>query len=101
MADTQPDTGKLLPLMLALSATTGIVDAVSVLGLGKVFTANMTGNVVFLGMAVAGAPGFVPLLYVWAIVTFMTGAVVGGRVGKRTQGRPLGRWLLASAAIEA
>lgn len=101
MAEGQSDTGKLLPLMLVLSATTGIVDAVSVLGLGKVFTANMTGNVVFLGMAVAGAPGFVPLLYVWAIVTFMIGAVIGGRVGKRTQGRPLGRWLTVSAAIEA
>jgi uncharacterized membrane protein YoaK (UPF0700 family) len=36
----------------------GLVDAISVLGLGKVFTANMTGNIVFLGFAAAGAPGF-------------------------------------------
>ncbi len=35
-------------LLLLLSVTTGLVDAISVLGLGKVFTANMTGNIVFL-----------------------------------------------------
>ena len=39
-----------LPLILVvLTVTTGLVDAVSVLGLGRIFTANMTGNVVFLG----------------------------------------------------
>lgn len=100
MAGAQPDTGKLLPLMLVLSATTGLIDAVSVLGLGRVFTANMTGNVIFLGMAVAGAPGFIPPLYIWAIVTFMTGAIIGGRIGRRAQGQPLRRWLFTAAAIE-
>jgi uncharacterized membrane protein YoaK (UPF0700 family) len=44
-------------VLLGLTATTGIVDAVSFLALGHVFTANMTGNVVFLGFAVAGAQG--------------------------------------------
>jgi len=41
---------------MAMTAATGIVDAVSVLGLGRVFVANMTGNIVFLGFAAAGAP---------------------------------------------
>jgi uncharacterized membrane protein YoaK (UPF0700 family) len=45
-------------LLLLLSMTTGLVDAISVLGLGKVFTANMTGNIVFLGFAAAGTSGF-------------------------------------------
>jgi hypothetical protein len=45
-------------LLLLLSVTTGLVDAISVLGLGKVFTANMTGNIVFLGFAASGTPGF-------------------------------------------
>ena len=54
----------LVVLMILLSATTGLVDAVSVLGLGKVFTANMTGNVVFLGFAAVGVPGFDWTLYV-------------------------------------
>jgi len=44
-------------LLLALTAVTGSVDAVSYLALGHVFTANMTGNVVFLGFAMFAAPG--------------------------------------------
>ena len=42
--------------LLVLTAVSGTVDAVSYLGLGHVFTANMTGNVVFLAFAAAGAP---------------------------------------------
>ena len=40
-----------------LTFTTGLVDAVSYLGLGRVFTANMTGNIVFLGFGIAGSGG--------------------------------------------
>ena len=40
--------------LLVLTFTTGLVDAVSYLGLGHVFTANMTGNIVFLGFGIAG-----------------------------------------------
>src|ERR1700738_2672506 len=47
-----------LPLiLLVMTGTTGLVDAVSYLGLGRVFTANMTGNVVFLGFAAVGVKG--------------------------------------------
>ena len=44
-------------LLLALTITTGLIDAVSVLGLGRVFTANMTGNIVFLGLFSPAYPG--------------------------------------------
>ena len=40
--------------LLALTFTTGLVDGVSYLGLGHVFTANMTGNIVLLGFGIAG-----------------------------------------------
>jgi uncharacterized membrane protein YoaK (UPF0700 family) len=50
--------GPLPVLLLVLTAATGAIDAVSLLALGRVFVANMTGNVVFLGMALANAPGF-------------------------------------------
>ena len=50
--------GPLPPLLLGLTLLTGLVDAFSYLVLGHVFVANMTGNVVFLGFALAGAPGF-------------------------------------------
>src|SRR5438477_9198953 len=43
--------------LLVLTFTTGLVDAVSYLGLGRVFTANMTGNIVLLGFGVAGSGG--------------------------------------------
>jgi uncharacterized membrane protein YoaK (UPF0700 family) len=60
-----------LALMLALTFSTGIVDAVGYLGLDRVFTGNMTGNVV---IHEAG-----PLL---ALAGFMVGAALGGRVLK-------------------
>lgn len=88
-------------LLLLLSVTTGLVDAISVLGLGKVFTANMTGNIVFLGFAAAGTPGFLVAPYLVAILSFLIGALVAGRTGKAHAGRPLRRWLLVAAFIEA
>lgn len=88
-------------LLLLLSVTTGLVDAISVLGLGKVFTANMTGNVVFLGFAAVGTPGFRIAPYCVALAAFLIGALVAGRIGKAHAGRPLRRWLMAAASIEA
>ena len=91
----------LVPLMILLSATTGLVDAVSVLGLGKVFTANMTGNVVFLGFAAVGVHGFDWTLYVTGLVCFAIGAVMAGRVSKAHSGHGRRRWLIHAAMIEA
>ncbi|MFZ5794917.1 MAG: YoaK family protein, partial [Pseudomonadota bacterium] len=79
---TPPQPALLPPLLLLLSFTTGLVDATSVLGLGKVFTANMTGNIVFLGFAAAGTPGFTVAPYLIAIATFMLGAFLAGRTGR-------------------
>ena len=50
--------GPLPPLLIGLTLVTGLVDAFSYLTLGHFFVANMTGNVVFLGFALVGAPGF-------------------------------------------
>ncbi|CAM3620247.1 YoaK family protein [Nocardioides marinus] len=76
-----------LVLMLVLTFTTGIVDAVGYLGLDRVFTGNMTGNVVILGMAVVGAEDLPVLGPVLALVGFMAGAALGGRVLKRAAGK--------------
>jgi uncharacterized membrane protein YoaK (UPF0700 family) len=67
-------------ILLSMTGVTGIVDAVSYLGLGHVFTANMTGNVVLLGFALAGTPGLSISRSVLALVCFFGGAVVGGRI---------------------
>ncbi|PWC63823.1 hypothetical protein TSH7_11840 [Azospirillum sp. TSH7] len=102
MAPSSPPVAAPLPwLLMLLSVTTGLVDATSVLGLDKVFTANMTGNIVFLGFAAAGTPGFDVAPYLTAISAFLIGALVAGRTGKAHVGRPLRRWLLSAAAIEA
>ncbi|MDX3909626.1 MAG: YoaK family protein [Sphingobium sp.] len=101
MTANKPATSPLPWLLLLLSVTTGLVDAISVLGLGKVFTANMTGNIVFLGFAASGAPEFMIAPYVFAIASFMVGALVAGRIGKHHAGSPLRRWLLIAASIEA
>jgi len=73
--------GSLLPLLVVLTVVTGLVDAVSYLKLGHVFVANMTGNIVFLGFAVAGAEGFSVSASLVAIAAFMAGALAGGRLG--------------------
>ena len=72
--------GLLPPLFLALTFVTGVVDATSYLSLGHVFVANMTGNVVFLGFGIAGAGGISVWASLTALVLFMVGGVVGGRV---------------------
>lgn len=67
-------------MLLALTAVTGIVDAVSILALGRVFVANMTGNVVFIGFAVAGAAGFSLAASLCGLGGFLVGAGAGGRL---------------------
>lgn len=70
-------------LMLTLSFGTGVLDAATYLGLHQVFTANMTGNVVVLGFAAAGAPGFSVPYTVTSLACFLLGAVAGGRAAAR------------------
>ncbi|MFJ5921228.1 YoaK family protein [Kitasatospora sp. NPDC092948] len=79
------------PLALALFGLTmasGLIDAVSYLGLGHVFTANMTGNVVVIAFALAGAPGFSVAASMTSLGAFLLGAVLAGRF---TTGRRPGR----------
>ncbi|MEV6102948.1 YoaK family protein [Nocardia sp. NPDC051981] len=91
--------GPLPPLLLALTVVTGLVDAFSYLQLGHVLVANMTGNVVFSGFALGGAPGFVWWALLLAIVAFLIGALAGGRLRARV-GAHRGRHLNAAAWAE-
>lgn len=68
-----------LAMMLALTFATGIIDAVGYLGLDRVFTANMTGNVVILGMGLAQADDLPVLGPAVALLAFLLGAAAGGR----------------------
>jgi len=79
--NSEHDRDSTLPLfLLALTLVTGLIDAFSYLGLGHVFVANMTGNVVFLAFALAGAPGFSIAASAIALLAFVAGAAIGGRI---------------------
>ena len=80
--DANPSFGLLSPVLLVLTVVTGIVDAVSILQLGRVFVANMTGNVVFTGFALIGAPGFSLTASVSALAGFLAGALLGGTLAR-------------------
>jgi uncharacterized membrane protein YoaK (UPF0700 family) len=75
-----------LGLMLALTFATGINDAVGYLGLDRVFTGNMTGNVVILGMALLGADELSVVGPLVALAGFLAGAAAGGRMLKGAAG---------------
>jgi uncharacterized membrane protein YoaK (UPF0700 family) len=75
--------GPLAPMLIALTLLTGVVDAASYLKLGHVFVANMTGNVVFLGFAIAGAHGLSATASLLALGSFLIGALGGGWLGAR------------------
>jgi uncharacterized membrane protein YoaK (UPF0700 family) len=71
-----------LPLLLyILTVVTGMVDAMSFLGLGEVFVANMTGNLVLLGFAAVAPSGLSAPRHLLALFAFLLGAGIGGRLG--------------------
>jgi len=91
--------GPLPALLLLLTIVTGLVDAFSYLQLGRVFVANMTGNVVFLSFSLGGAAGFIWWASLLAVFTFLAGALLGGRIA-HTWGGHRGRHLLIAAAVQ-
>jgi uncharacterized membrane protein YoaK (UPF0700 family) len=98
--DRHGRNGPLPPLLISMTLVTGLVDAFSYLVLGHVFVANMTGNIVLLGFALAGAPGFSITASATALAAFSAGAVIGGRIGSR-RGDHRGRLHSSAAATQA
>ncbi|MBO0730808.1 MAG: DUF1275 domain-containing protein [Acidimicrobiaceae bacterium] len=96
---SDPKQGPLPALLLTLTVVTGLVDSVSILSLGRVFVANMTGNVAFIGFALAGAAGFSLSASLFALGGFLVGAFAGGVVIGRTPSNR-GRLLLNAASLE-
>jgi len=98
---TAPRAQSPLPItLLVLTFTTGIVDAVSWVALGHVFTALMTGNVVFLGFAAAGAEELSLVGSVAALAAFMAGAAFGGRLHRAMKAGTHRGWLSRAAVAE-
>jgi uncharacterized membrane protein YoaK (UPF0700 family) len=85
--------------LLLLTFSTGIVDAISVLVLGHVFVANMTGNVIFLGFWFAPHTVVDMTAALVAFVSFVAGAIVGGRLSRHLDGN-VRRWLTVALGVE-
>ncbi|MFF0308754.1 YoaK family protein [Streptosporangium sp. NPDC004379] len=87
-------------MLAALAFTTGMIDASSFLDLGQVFVAAMTGNVIILGLGLAGHG--TPLPSALSLVSFATGATGGGVVVLSWSGRRhRGLLLAAGTAVQA
>ncbi|BCJ56855.1 YoaK family protein [Micromonospora endophytica] len=68
------------PSLLMLTVATGAVDGVSYLALDRVFTGNMTGNVLFIGFGLAGVANLPVVNNLVALLAFMLGAVLAARL---------------------
>ena len=90
------DQTPLVRALIGLTVVTGLVDAISFLGLGHIFTANMTGNLVFLGFAAGGAPGISAARSIAALCAFAGGSVCGGRLTSSRQRTPVAHMLIAT-----
>jgi uncharacterized membrane protein YoaK (UPF0700 family) len=85
--------------LLLLTFATGIVDAVSVLALGHIFVANMTGNVIFLGFWFAPHSGIDLTAAIVAFVSFLAGTVLGGRFARHIDSE-VRLWLTVALGAE-
>lgn len=101
MKPAASSTGTLTISLLALTFITGLIDALSFIALGRVFTANMTGNIVFLAFAIAGVQGLSAAGSVTSLLAFMAGAVCGGLFNVRDSGWTQARLLKKASLIEA
>ncbi len=99
---TSPTTEKVVPYaLLGMTAVTGLVDAVSFLSLGHVFTANMTGNIVLLAFATAHVPGLSIARSLTALLAFLVGAILGGRVMAQASADSQIRFAVQAFLLEA
>lgn len=85
--------------LLLLTFATGLIDAISVLVLGHVFVANMTGNVIFLGFWFVPHSGVDLTAALVAFISFVLGAVIGGRFARHLDGE-IRVWITAALGSE-
>ena|ERR1700722_10430299 len=100
MPVTSPVSDRLTVVsLLLLTFATGIVDAVSVLKLGHVFVANMTGNIIFLGFWFVPHSGVDLTAAIVAFVSFLAGTVLLGRLARHIDSDAR-LWLTVAFGVE-
>ncbi|MFJ8013418.1 YoaK family protein [Streptomyces sp. NPDC096339] len=94
------DEGPRLPaLMIVLTVATGLVEAVSLLALGPVFTAMQTGNVLFLAFGAARAGNLPALPSAVSLAAFVLGVLCGALLESVTEARGR-RWFIIGLTVE-
>jgi len=83
-----------------LTFVTGLIDAASYLSMGHVFTANMTGNILLLGLAVAKAPDLSMPRSLVALAFALVGGVLSGRLARWTEKLPRSHWFGLASGLE-
>jgi uncharacterized membrane protein YoaK (UPF0700 family) len=91
----------LVGTLFTLTYVCGLIDAASFLALGHVFTANMTGNVVFMAFAVAGVPELSIVRSALALTCALAGAVIAGHLDTRLTWKKRPTWFAAACILEA
>jgi uncharacterized membrane protein YoaK (UPF0700 family) len=100
MSTDQPTIREpLVRALLVLTFTAGLVDAVTFIGLGRVFAANMTGNVLLLGFGIAGSGNLPVVAPLVSLGAFLLGAGLGGSLALRLDGHV--EWVTGALALEA
>jgi len=89
MAATREQTAVRDLLLVGLTFSSGAVDAICFLGLGKIFTAFQTGNLVFLGIDAAGAGGPDLVRVGCSLLGFAAGVFAGTRLVRASKGSGL------------
>jgi uncharacterized membrane protein YoaK (UPF0700 family) len=101
MAEQNHPDRVLLALLYISTAVTGLIDAVSFLGLGHIFTANMTGNIVVLGFATAGKQSLSVPRSLSALAAFLVGALISGRIAASIRFEAIRKLAKVAFGIEA
>ena len=98
MSERGHDLKNISVIFLGTTIVQGIVDAVGYMALGRVFTANMTGNIVFLGLATEGVQGLSFSRSLLALKFFGLGAVIGAGM---TTWWDESRWAFRALSIQS
>src|ERR1700752_4310474 len=100
MAVTSPVSERFTVIaLLLLTFATGLADAISILILGHVFVANMTGNVIFLGFWLAPRTNIDLTAVAVALPTFVCTTILSGRLS-RLFGERTRAWITTGVATE-
>jgi uncharacterized membrane protein YoaK (UPF0700 family) len=100
MAVTSPVSERsTVAALLLLTFATGLADSISILVLGHVFVANMTGNVIFLGFWLAPRTSIDLTAVVVALPTFVCTTILSGRISRHFADRTRA-WITSILATE-